>query len=257
MGSHAHRVGLLHAALGRPEPARQWLSAALDTHRRLGARLWEAESHAALATIGGAEARRHAERAAALRAAAGLAEPAGETGSTGVVLRRTGDMWLVGYQGRTAHVRDVKGMHDLATLLARPGVDVPALDLAAADPAGTAGDTGRDPVLDRAALAAYRRRLAELDGEIAAARAGSDLARHERATDERELLLTELRRATRPGGRARPLGHTAAERARKAVSARVRDAIRRVSEALPELGRHLDRTVRTGGVCRYDPGQAG
>jgi hypothetical protein len=268
MGSHAHRVGLLHAALGRAAPARQWLAAALDTHRRLGARLWEAESHLALAALGGLEAGRHAERAAELRAAAGVAAPvagaATPAGADGVVLRRTGDMWLVGYGGRTAHVRDVKGIRDLATLLARPGVDIPALEMIAGGDAtdavdvagavGAAGGAGGDPMLDRAALVAYRRRLAELDDELTEARAGADLARRERATDERERLLAELRRATRPGGGARPLGPTAAERARKAVTARVRDAIRRIADVLPDLGRHLDRTVRTGGVCRYDPG---
>ena len=108
-------------------------------------------------------------------------------------------------------------------------------------------------MLDRTALAAYRRRLAELDDELAAAHADADLARRQRATDEREQLLAELRRATRPGGAPGPLGATAAERARKAVTARIRDAIRRIGEALPELGAHLDRTVRTGTTCRYDP----
>ena len=44
MGAHAHRVGLLHAALGQAEPARQWLGRALEIHRRLGARAWEAET---------------------------------------------------------------------------------------------------------------------------------------------------------------------------------------------------------------------
>jgi hypothetical protein len=112
-------------------------------------------------------------------------------------------------------------------------------------------------VLDRVALAAYRRRLADLDDELAAAEAGADLARRHRATDEREALLAELRRATRPGGRVRVLGSDAAERARKAVTARVRDAIRRIGAALPELGVHLDRTVRTGTTCRYDPSPSG
>jgi hypothetical protein len=81
----------------------------------------------------------------------------------------------------------------------------------------------------------------------------SDLARQQRATDEREQLLTELRRASRPGGAARALGPTAAERARKAVTARIRDAIRRVTSVHPDLGSHLDRTIRTGTTCRYEP----
>jgi hypothetical protein len=41
------------------------------------------------------------------------------------------------------------------------------------------------------------------------------------------------------------------ERARKAVTARVRDAIRRLEPLLPELAAHLQRTIVTGTYCRY------
>ena len=108
-------------------------------------------------------------------------------------------------------------------------------------------------ILDRTALAEYRRRMAELDDELAAAQNHSDLARHQRATDEREGILAELRRATRPDGAPRALANPAVERARKAVTARIRDAIRRITEAHPDLGTHLDRTIRTGTTCRYQP----
>jgi hypothetical protein len=43
------------------------------------------------------------------------------------------------------------------------------------------------------------------------------------------------------------------DRARKAVRARVRDAITRVESAHPELARHLARAVKTGTFCSYDP----
>jgi hypothetical protein len=108
-------------------------------------------------------------------------------------------------------------------------------------------------MVDPTALAAYRRRLADLDEELATAGGHSDLARQQRASDEREQLLAELRRATRPDGTARAMANTAAERARKAVTARIRDAIRRIADAHPDLGAHLDRTVRTGTTCRYEP----
>jgi hypothetical protein len=75
-----------------------------------------------------------------------------------------------------------------------------------------------------------------------------------RASDEREQLLTQLRRALRPGGHPHRLGATTAERARKAVTARIRDSIGRITEVLPDVDTHLDRTVRTGTTCRYDPG---
>jgi hypothetical protein len=223
-GAHAHRVGLLHAALGEPAPARERLEQALDIHRRLGAHAWEAETWAALD---------------------GLEAPAAGSAS----LRRVGDMWLASYKGQTAYLRDAKGLRDLARLLARPGEDISALELAgAADVTGTG-----EPALDRAALSAYRRRLADLNSEIAAANDRADLGRRERASAEREQLLAELGRSTRRDGSSRSLGATSAERARKAVTARIRDAIRRIDQSLPDLATHLDRTIRTGVVCRYNP----
>jgi hypothetical protein len=225
MGAHAHRVGLLYAALDRPEPAAHWLGEAVEIHRRLGARAWHAESLAAL----------------------GAAAPAGAR------LRRVGDLWEASYAGRTAYVRDAKGLHDLAALLAHPRTDLSALSLAGGELAARAHAGRAELTADSTALLAYRRRLAELDDELAGARAHADLAHRQRATDEREQLLAELRRLTRPDGSARGLANSAAERARKAVTARIRDAIRRITEAHPELGTHLDRTVRTGTACRYEP----
>lgn len=222
MGAHAHRIGLLHATLGDRDRARASLSAAVDIHRRLGARRWEAESAAALASLDNA----------------------------GPVLRRAGDLWEARYAGRTAFVRHTKGVQDLAVLLARPRADVAALELAGALDAPR--DAGADPVLDRTAMASYRHRLEELEDELVDAQRLADADRARAASDERDQLLGELRSGTRPGGAARPLGPSTAERARKAVSARIRDAIRRIEDVHPELGRHLDRTVRTGTVCRYD-----
>jgi hypothetical protein len=253
MGAHAHRIGLLYAALDQPEPARRWLQQAVDTHRRLGARAWDAETHHALATLGDPDRPTRACSAARRADISPTPPPADQAEPDQDVpqLRRVGDMWLASYRGRTAYLRDAKGLHDLAALLARPGADVPALDLAAGDISGTA--TARtEPVLDRTALIAYRQRLVELDDELSTAQIHADLARHQRASDEREQLLAVLHRATRPDGSSRLFGNTATERARKAVTARIRDAIRRVTDAHPELGAHLDRTIRTGTTCRYE-----
>lgn len=256
MGAHAHRVGLLHAALGQPAPARQRLHQALQIHRRLGARAWQAESHDALASLGGPEAREHARRAAALHAELRPLPPTA-SGRTDIShdtprLARVGDMWQASYRGHTAYLRDAKGLHDLAALLARPGQDLSALSLVG-DTADRLHADRAEPVLDRTALLAYRRRLAELDDEIATAEAQFDLARQQSATDEREQLLAELRRATRPDGTSRALANTAAERARKAVTGRIRDAIRRITKNHPDLGAYLDRRIRTGITCRYEP----
>ena len=163
-------------------------------------------------------------------------------------------MWQASYRGRTAYLRDAKGLHDLAALLARPG-SRPAR--AATSPAARSPDrahTARtEPVLDRTALVAYRRRLAELDDELATA------ARPRPTSPAGSAPPTNANScwpscAAPPGPTAAPArsANTAAERARKAVTARIRDAIRRIADALPELGAHLDRTVRTGTTCRYE-----
>ena len=225
MGSNAHWAGILAGALGRAEDARAHLTQALAVHRRLGAVDWVAETERELA---------------ALRAP----EPAADA-----ELRRDGELWRVGHRGASAHLRDLKGLTDLAVLLARPGTDVHVLELAGA------GNRERDSgtLLDPVARADYRRRLAELDDDLAEAHAGHDLGRVRALDAQRDALLAELGRAAGLGGRARSLGTSTTERARKAVTARVREAIVRIGAVLPELGAHLDRSVLTGTTCRYDP----
>ena len=258
MGSNAHWAGMLAAALDRPEEARRWLRQALDVHRRLGATAWEAETSLELAVLGDGD--HHAARAAELATRLGLrgvaTRLADRTPRLAEVPRRTdaelcrdGDLWRVRYHGASAHLRDVKGLSDLAVLLARPGVDVHVLDLAGAG----VRDSGGGAMLDGTALAAYRHKLAELDADRDAAQAEHDPARAARLDDQRTALLDQLRRAAGSGGRTRTLGTSTAERARKAVTARLRDAIHRIGGVLPSLGAHLDRTVQTGTTCRYDP----
>jgi hypothetical protein len=145
------------------------------------------------------------------------------------------------------HVPDSKGIRDLTLLLAEPGVGVPALRLLGGEEAG-----GADPVLDDRARAAYRARLAELDAEIDEARDWQDPGRAERAEAERQALVRELTAAAGLGGRSRRLGDRS-ERARKTVTARIRDALRRIDDVHPELGAHLRATVSTGTTCSYAP----
>ncbi|WP_219415833.1 hypothetical protein [Pseudonocardia nigra] len=137
-------------------------------------------------------------------------------------------------------------MRDLAHLLARPGQEIAALDLA-----GVRGaDLGE--VSDARARSAYRARLAELDTELAEADTGGDVERSARAAAERDAPVAHLTAAYGLGGRARRAGDPG-ERARSAVTARIRDALRRIERAHPELGHHLDRSVRTGSFCAYQP----
>ena len=56
------------------------------------------------------------------------------------------------------------------------------------------------------------------------------------------------------GGRDRRLGDET-ERARKTVSARVRDALAKIGPVHPELADHLRSSLRMGTLCSYSPGE--
>ena len=107
-------------------------------------------------------------------------------------------------------------------------------------------------LLDVRAKEAYRRRLAEIEEDLEIARRNHDLARAAQGEAEREFLLRELSRAVGLGGRDRRAG-SASERARASVTRAVRQALARINACHPELGEHLDRTVRTGTHCSYQP----
>lgn len=166
-------------------------------------------------------------------------------------LTRNGEVWTARFDGDVARLRDTKGMHDLAQLLAAPGRELHVIDLVGVANSATRG-TG--PALDEQARAAFAARLRDLEAEADEARAHADIARAEKAEEERDALVAELSAAYGLAGKARPQGDDV-ERARKAVARRVKDAIVRVEAVHPKLGRHLRSSIRTGAWCTYEPAE--
>jgi hypothetical protein len=169
-----------------------------------------------------------------------------------VHFRASGDTRTIGRGDATIVVRDLKGLRYIARLLAEPNREFRAVDLVRWD---TGGDerpaTGAGlPVLDDAAKRAYRRRLADIEEDIADARAANDPARAELAERDRWYLVEELKRATGLGGRARETGDDA-ERARVSVTRSIRYSIERLAASAPDVAAHLDRHVTTGTFCAY------
>src|SRR5439155_20972538 len=111
---------------------------------------------------------------------------------------------------------------------------------------------GADVTLDRRALAAYRTRLQELEDDLADAETDHDEGRSAKIRTEREFLVAELTGAAGLGGRQRRAGDPV-ERARKAVAGRVKDAVDRITNVHPSLGRHLAHAIHTGTFCAYEP----
>ncbi|WP_155368474.1 ATP-binding protein [Catellatospora vulcania] len=279
------------AATGRWDEAVADYTAAAESSDRMQARPWAVRARAGLArALAGRDGPGDAQIAAGLRvqvareaAELGMAQLTTtaplETGardrSDGAVSKPPGDAdtpaadaacefrrvdatWRLRYAGRTVHLPDAKGLRDLHELLSHPGTDIPAVELA--DPPGgataaAARRMGADPVLDETAKAHYRQRLTQLDDALDLAARRDDAARRAALESERDALLAELRAAAGLGGRTRRLGDDG-ERARKAVTARIRDTLRRLDELHPELAAHLRATVSTGNACGYHPDTA-
>ena len=193
--------------------------------------------------------RARAERIAQVDAPSSSPHP-----STGALsLKQEGDVWRLAYEGRRVRMKSNKGLRMLARLVEHPGQDVHVFDLVHLD----RGEMPIDPgdggeVIDAQARQAYQTRAAELQSMLDEAEAAHDLGRIESIRQELETLTETILSATGLSGRARRTAG-AEERARQNVRKRLKDALRRISEADPTLGRHLERSIKTGRLCRYDP----
>jgi tetratricopeptide (TPR) repeat protein len=274
-GSVSRQLGLLAAMMGRWDDAERYFDDALRDHERVGAPCLVADTkrnHAemllayagpdererALQLLGeavgtyrelGADAQ--AQRVDAMLEPQPVPEPAGGK----IVFRPEGDVWLLRYEGSSAHMRDAKGLRDLAALMAAPGQGIHVTELVAAtagEPTLEAEGGGEAAVLDARARAEYRARLEELEAELDDAEVANDGERAARAREERDFLAAELAGALGLGGRSRRLGDPV-ERARKAVSMRIRLALDRMESVHPRMARHLRNSVRTGTFCAYEP----
>ena len=288
LGAVDRYLGLLAGTLGRLDDAERHLVAAVRLNQQMGARPWVAHSRHDLAELlrrrDGAGDRDAAAAldALALATATALgmvlageivgpsvtaeAAPAttGAAPDDSSTFRLEGEYWTIEFGSDEFRIRDAKGMRHLARLLANPGREIHALDLAR-DPGTTGGgsatrdaglsvevDGGMGPGLDAEAKAAYRSRLVELDLEIAEAEGWNDPERAAQLREERHALVRELAAAVGLGGRDRPTA-SAPERARVSVTRAIRSAMARIEDQSAPLGAHLGATVRTGTYCVYAP----
>jgi hypothetical protein len=247
-------LGIVLAALGDRERAIRHLESALERART--AKLPPAIAQIALdlANLGvrSADLSREARTLAEQLDLVDLRndeQPADSTGGFSLVLE--GDAWAVTGSGRTFRLRDSRGLRILAKLVERAGTEIHALELVdGAEQSGVVdrGDAGE--MLDARARAEYRARLVDLREDLADAEARGDLGWIDRLRTESEAIEAELSRAFSKSGRARRTG-AAAERARSAVTRRVREAIAKIGEHDPELGKRLAWHIRTGMMCSY------
>ncbi|MBA2275689.1 MAG: AAA family ATPase [Chloroflexi bacterium] len=286
-------LGLLASLLDRIEDAEMHFRDAIRINDEMGARPWAAHArhdYARMLSDRGSSGDADAAREVAMQAmqtaqnlgmpvlersldrilgdATQIETPASRTARG--TFRREGEYWSVTFEDERCRLRDSKGLHYVSRLLAAPGSEILALDLARvpgpASGDGSAGgrvardgstmrlvaaDTGHE-LIDAEARDAYRERLRELQQEVDEAESWNDPERAARTREERDALVAELARAVGLGGRIRRSGSDT-ERARVSVTRAIRSALSRIGEHCPALARHLEATVRTGTFCSYTP----
>lgn len=184
-----------------------------------------------------------------------------------------GEYWMICYHGKTAILKTTRGLNYICYLLHHPGRDVHVSELLAnfmrpstqasgvtaakrlpnaADPLFAAGFSDAGPVLDPRAKAEYKHRLNDLRQELAEAQRFNDRDRATRAETEIDAIAQQLAAALGLGGRDRR-SSSGAERARSAVTKRIKEAVHRVADAIPMMGEHFAATIKTGYFCSYNP----
>ncbi len=185
---------------------------------------------------------------------------------------RHDDFWTISYEGHTAFLKCTRGLQCLALLLRTPGREFHVSELLAslpeapaAVPATTANGplhgNGTDlviaglydgtPILDAQAKSECKRRLSELREEKEEAERFNDPAHAARAHEEMDAIAHHLATALGLGGRDSKTS-SKAERARCAVTKRLKQAIQKIADAMPSLGHHLTARI-TGYFCSYNP----
>ena len=166
-------------------------------------------------------------------------------------LWRNGEVWTLDVGGRSIHLKASKGLEYLAALIAAPGTEITALDLASGGPSAKQPGNG-SALLDDEARLNYLRPTCDARRPI---RRGRRARRRGRGGADRDRTAGAARRAApgqRLGGRSRAFADET-ERPRVNVTRTIRQAVERVGEADPSVGAHLSRSIRTGTRCVYQP----
>jgi hypothetical protein len=235
-GSVEHALGLAKLTVGQFDAAVGHLRHAVRENLALGH--WPATILArhrlaqALAHAGDRHgARREAETARHDAADLGVHLPPADRPGC----RRQGRDWEIRAAGRVVTVPHGRGIAHLAVLLANPGREIPATELAAASDGVAPTDEGT------------LHDLRELQDDLERYDRIGDAEAAARAHRERDRILARLRStAVHPSDSDR-------ERARIAVGKALRRALQRIAQADPEVGALLSATIRTGYTCAYLP----
>lgn len=155
--------------------------------------------------------------------------------------------WKVSYDGSLVQVPELKGFYDLQKLLVEPRQLFHCAELM-----GSRIDGKGEKLIDEKARKMYQDKILELQNDMHIAEQHSDYSQVERLQEEYDQLIDHLSKSLGLKGKSRETGGTV-EKARSAITWRIRNAIARIEQYHPPLGAHLSNAVKTGTLCSYQP----
>ena len=156
-------------------------------------------------------------------------------------------VWKFSYEGSVVQMSEIKGFYDLRKLLMQPGQVFHCSELM-----GSTLDNSGEKLIDEKARKAYQNKILEIQSEMEEAELLSDFAGLKRLNEEYDQMIEHLSHSLGLKGRIRETGSTV-EKARSAVTWRIRSAIARIEQHHPFLGGHLSNAIKTGTLCSYKP----
>jgi TolB-like protein len=159
-----------------------------------------------------------------------------------------GDVWNLHYKNKSVILKDVKGYHDIHKMLSEPIKEFHCLDLMSS----TIEEKSAAETLDQKAKAQYLKRIQELQEEIEEAETLQNGEKIGLLQEEYDFIVSHLSNSTGLAGKSRKVGSTM-EKARSAVTWRIRSAIKKIDQHHTALANHLSKSIKTGTFCSYTP----
>ncbi|HNY41606.1 MAG TPA: hypothetical protein PKJ41_14490 [Bryobacteraceae bacterium] len=170
------------------------------------------------------------------------------------VFRRRDSTWQLTYQGETANIQHLVGLEHLAKLLSSPHKPIEAAQLVSGDAYQVRAVQVRGcEATDQTSLTEYHRLLAGMEEELAEL-SPREYARRQELEKQIPVLREHVNKVQDNSGKARLL-HGTNQRARATARNAITRALRAIEAVLPNLAKHLKRSIQTGNSVEYSPSE--
>jgi len=184
--------------------------------------------------------------------------------------RKVGDLWIVGYNGLTVPLSNLKGLNYIAYLLSKPNQEISIYELNAEinklpgdidemsvqalseNQLETILSEAKIPLTDPKTIARVKKNREEFIEELREAEKNHDFGGIELFTEQVRKIDNYLFSVTGSGGRIRTSSDSS-ERIRKSISITIWRTIDKIEKTHRSLGAHLRNSINTGVEVSYKP----